>query len=120
MLSCHSCQNYVAWRSKEVGKDFKVIIFETNHKGGGTNFYRRVDPSKHYDLVYGSRLIINQANSLLYEQLILSVRICKVLFKNWRFQIKIVECIISYKHVNAFVSRTLTVYCFAIELKLIF
>ena len=41
-----------------------------------------VDPSRLHDLVYGSRLIRNQANSLQYEQAILNFPICKVLFEN--------------------------------------
>ena len=38
MLPCHSCQNYEAWRSQEVGEGFKVIICGAKHKGV-TNFY---------------------------------------------------------------------------------
>ena len=95
MLPCHSFQNYGAWRGKEVGEGFKFIIWGENHKRVGPIFIGGADPSRHLDLIYGSTLIRNQANFLQYEQLILNVRICKVLFKSWRFQIKIVGCIIS-------------------------
>ena len=100
-LPCHSCQNYLSelilkrlgW-AKRWGKVLKSSYVGQTTKGGPI-FMGAVDPSRHHGLVYGSRLIRNQANSLLYEKLILHVRICKVLFKNWRFQIKIVGCIIS-------------------------
>ena len=62
---------------------------------GENIFMGGVDTSRHYDFIYGSRLIKNQANSLQYKLPILNVPTCKVLFKNWRFQIKIVGCIVS-------------------------
>ena len=80
--------------AKRWGKVLKSSYVGQTTKGVPI-FMGGVDPSRHHGLVYGSRLIANQANSLLYKLLILHVRICKVLFKNWRFQIKIVGCIIS-------------------------
>ena len=42
---------------------------------------RGLDPSRHHGLVYGSRLIRNQANSLLYEQFIYTFAFAKY---TWR------------------------------------
>ena len=94
MLPCHSFQNYEAWSSQRWGEVLKSLYVGQTTKGG-LIFMGGVDPSRHHGLVYGFRLIRYQANSLLYKQLILHVRIGKVLFKNLRFQIKIVGCIFS-------------------------
>ena len=76
MLPCHNCQNSRPRRSQEVGKDLKTSYVGQTAKGRPI-FIKGVDPSRHHDLVYGSRLIRNQANSLLYEQFIYTFTFAK-------------------------------------------
>ena len=43
-----SCNIYRIWRNKVGGEGFKVIMYGgANHKGGGTLFLLRADPSRH-------------------------------------------------------------------------
>ena len=95
-LPCHSFQiQCMRFGGERCGGRFLSNHIVGKPQKGNQFFCGETDLSRHHDLVYGSRLIRNQANSLQYEQLILNVPICKVLFQNRRFQIKIVGCITS-------------------------
>ena len=74
-----------------------------------------VDPSRHHGLVYGSRLISYYINSLYYM-----FAFAKYSLRTGGSKSKQLDVLFLYKQVNAFVSRTLTLYCFAIGFKPIF
>ena len=62
--------------AKKWGKILKTSYVTQTTKGRPI-FMRGLDPSRHHGLVYGSRLIRNQANSLLYEQFIYTFAFAK-------------------------------------------
>ena len=73
MVPCHKCQIYEAWRNKEVGEDFKVII-----RGGGEPIMGRVDPFRHHLLKKSSRLAQIVHSSLTYNSPSFSLNFTKV------------------------------------------